>query len=621
MRAILKIKLTVFLITTLFMSESYAQNGWTLQNSGTTKNLNSVYFATSNIGFSVGDSGTILKTTNGGKNWMARSSNTYENLKNVYFLNIKRGYIVGENGTYLTSIDSGNTWIKKTIEVEKDVLLNSKLPITNSLNAVHFTTAYFGYIAGDSILLSTFDGGENWESNYLINSLLSICFPSANAGYAIDNQGGIYSSTDGGMTWAQNQIALGIQSNSVYFTGVQTGYITGASPNNLIKTSDGGNNWTVVHSGANNLKSVMFSDSIRGLSVGENGAIYKTTTGGEIWNVQYSGTTEMLNSVFYRDSLKGVVVGNNGLILTTITGGDLPNFKLISGTVKFADNNENVTHGFVKAIKYDTATSTIITIDSGRILPNGEYLIKVPFGDSTDIMAYQDDELDCVPTYYPSTTHWQEATTIYPNVNRSNIDIRVYRLDTTSTSVGYVAGYIYKDIFRLEDEHLPGSVIYVKDGNKFKGFGIADSLGRYKVNLPVGNFKVHVNRYGYKSDSLIVQLQHPNIIKDTLNFYLEKHTSGVTTNENNPVVFILEQNYPNPFNPETSIEYSLGRSSFVRLAIYDLRGRLITILENDDKTAGKHAVRFEASDLPSGVYFYKLETEYFTASRSMILLK
>ncbi|HLT24809.1 MAG TPA: YCF48-related protein [Ignavibacteria bacterium] len=621
MRAILKIKLTVFLMTILLVSESNAQNGWTIQNSGTTKNLKSVHFVNSNIGFTVGDSGTILKTTNGGKNWIARNSSTAENLNDVYFLNIKRGYIAGENGTYLTSIDSGNTWTKIIIEVQNDITFNTKLPITNSFNAVHFINAYFGFIVGDSLILSTFDGGNNWESNYLSNSLLSICFPSAETGYAIDNQGGIYSSTDGGMTWTGQQISPNNSPNSVYFTGVQTGYITGASPNNLIKTSDGGNNWTVVHSGANNLRSVMFSDSIKGISVGENGAIYKTSTGGNSWDIQYSGTTETLNSVYLRDSLRGAAVGNNGTILTTVTGGELPNFKLISGTVKFADNNTIVTHGYVKAIKYDTTTSQILTIDSGRITPNGEYLIKVPYGDSTDIMAYQDDELDCVPTYYPSTTNWQDAVTIYPNVNRSNIDIKVFRLDTSSTSVGYAAGYVYKNIFRLEDEHLPGSVIYAKDGNKFKGVAIADSLGRYKINLPIGNFKIHVNRYGYKSDSTIIQLQHPNIIKDTLNFYLEKHTSSITSNENIPLNFFLEQNYPNPFNPETSIEYSIGRSSFVRLAIYDLRGRLIRILENDDKTAGKHSVQFTAGQLPSGVYFYKLETEFFTASRTMILLK
>jgi photosystem II stability/assembly factor-like uncharacterized protein len=621
MRAILKIKLTVILMTILFLAESNAQSGWTIQNSGTTKNLKSVHFVTKNIGFTVGDSGTILKTTNGGKNWAVRSSSTSENLNNVYFLNIKRGYIVGENGTYLTSIDSGNTWTKEIIEIEKDVPLNTNLPVTNSFNAVHFTTAYFGFIAGDSVILSTFDGGENWEINNLNNSLLSICFPSADAGYAIDNQGGIHSSTDGGMTWVRQQISPGITPSTVYFTGVQTGYITGASPNNLIKTSDGGNNWTVVHSGANNLTSVRFADSLKGFAVGENGAIYKSSTSGDAWNIQYSGTTVTLNSVYFRDSLTGAAVGNNGVILTTVTGGDLPNFKIITGSVKYEDNDAIVKHGYVKAIKYDSVSSQIITVDSAKILPNGDYVIKVPHGIPIDIMAYQDDELDCVPTYYPSTTHWQESVSIIPSVNRSNINIRVYRLDTTAVNVGSVAGVIYKNAFRLDDAELPGSIIYIKEGNKFKGYAIADSVGRYKTNVPIGNFKLHINRYGYKSDSTVLQIQHPNIIKDSINFYLEKVTSITTTNEGNPVNFILEQNYPNPFNPETYIEYSLGRSTFVKLVIYDLRGRQIQVLENDEKPAGKYSVRFTGNQLTSGVYFYKIETEYFTSTKTMILLK
>ena len=99
--------------------------------------------------------------------------------------------------------------------------------------------------------------------------------------------------------------------------------------------------------------------------------------------------------------------------------------------------------------------------------------------------------------------------------------------------------------------------------------------------------------------------------------------SGVTNVDNKliPSGFTLSQNYPNPFNPATTIEYQLPKQSFVKLKIFDLLGREMATLVNDKQDAGKHAVRFDALSLTSGVYFYKLEADDFTQTRKLLLLK
>ncbi|MCF8242332.1 MAG: T9SS type A sorting domain-containing protein [Melioribacteraceae bacterium] len=90
-----------------------------------------------------------------------------------------------------------------------------------------------------------------------------------------------------------------------------------------------------------------------------------------------------------------------------------------------------------------------------------------------------------------------------------------------------------------------------------------------------------------------------------------------------PVVrnYKLFQNFPNPFNPSTSICYSLADDTHVNLKIFDLLGREVKVLVNENRTAGLHSIEFEANSLPSGIYFYRIQTNKFTAVKKMLLLK
>ena len=88
-----------------------------------------------------------------------------------------------------------------------------------------------------------------------------------------------------------------------------------------------------------------------------------------------------------------------------------------------------------------------------------------------------------------------------------------------------------------------------------------------------------------------------------------------------PDEYKLFQNYPNPFNPVTNIKFDIPRSSHVKLIIYDALGREVTTLVNEKLTAGSYETSWDGSSFPSGVYFYKLETDNFTNTRKMVLIK
>lgn len=88
-----------------------------------------------------------------------------------------------------------------------------------------------------------------------------------------------------------------------------------------------------------------------------------------------------------------------------------------------------------------------------------------------------------------------------------------------------------------------------------------------------------------------------------------------------PREYTLLQNFPNPFNPLTRIEYAIPHAGYVRLDVYDLLGREVAELINEYQEAGSYRTYFDATELPSGTYFYRLSTGDFSATRKLLLLK
>ena len=98
--------------------------------------------------------------------------------------------------------------------------------------------------------------------------------------------------------------------------------------------------------------------------------------------------------------------------------------------------------------------------------------------------------------------------------------------------------------------------------------------------------------------------------------------TGVKEKKNDlPSSYSLSQNYPNPFNPSTEIQYSIPGSSNVKLIVYNLLGQKVATLVNEQKPAGAYSVKFNASNLSTGIYFYTLRAGNFMTTKKMILLK
>jgi len=100
-----------------------------------------------------------------------------------------------------------------------------------------------------------------------------------------------------------------------------------------------------------------------------------------------------------------------------------------------------------------------------------------------------------------------------------------------------------------------------------------------------------------------------------------KYSNAIEVETNVPLIFALGQNYPNPFNPSTLIKYSVPERGFVKLSIYNLIGEEISVLVENEVTAGFHEVTFNSSNLPSGTYFYRFQFGIYVETKKMVLLK
>ncbi len=135
--------------------------------------------------------------------------------------------------------------------------------------------------------------------------------------------GGIYRTTDGGLTWTAQQSPLGnARYEDVIFTDADTGTIVG-DDGTVLRTTDGGESWVAQQSGtAVSLRGVSFADANNGMIVGVEGTVLRTRDGGAAWTAQQSGVTTALYGVWMRDAETATAVGASGTILHTVDGGD-----------------------------------------------------------------------------------------------------------------------------------------------------------------------------------------------------------------------------------------------------------------------------------------------------------
>jgi hypothetical protein len=155
------------------------------------------------------------------------------------------------------------------------------------------------------------------------------------------------------------------------------------------------------------------------------------------------------------------------------------------------------------------------------------------------------------------------------------------------------------EVERSADKINWGKIAFVNghgNSNSPKQYSYTDS----RISLEIYYYRLkQIDADGAFTYSKVIEVSNGGLVKD----------------------FVLEQNFPNPFNPTTSIGFGIMEKGDVRISVLNMLGEEIKILLNEEKEAGYHLIDFDAVNLPSGVYFCRIQTRNFIDTKKMILLK
>lgn len=356
-------RLLLLVVFLPFDVHSQKQLSWTWLNPLPTGNsLTSVCFASSSRIVAVGQTGTILLSTNGGLNWSERFyAGPFYDYTDAAFVDSLHG-VVSALGVVLRTTDGGNTWIDVSsgtgfgsyYDVFADssgslFVVGSDGVIFRSTNAgddwtllpsgtlnilfgIAFNGSGIGLAVGDyGIILRSSDGGDSWSDVTPAQSsplFTSVDFANSQVAVAAGINGASFLSTDAGVTWsAIVSPQLGINTmEEVRFDG-ETGFMVGGYPFGdncvVLKTTDGGGLWTNVLALVEPVRlsglAVRSSDTC--VVVGYSGRIFRTTDGGTDWDSLSSGTADGINGGWFPPGSFGLMAGNGGFLGRTTDSG------------------------------------------------------------------------------------------------------------------------------------------------------------------------------------------------------------------------------------------------------------------------------------------------------------
>lgn len=585
-------------------------------------------------------SGQIFSSTNSGESWELLNEELNDYYVNDMSISPKDNiYLATDSHGVLRSNDSGFSWEELNYGLPQDLSMARISALINDVIIIQhdYYRNYSPYIS--------INGGVTWvpitivdSTNYMLSATLL-----DNGTLVAGTKNGVYYSTDFGSTW--NTSNFSDNGVDIYDIIQHEDYLLAScwGPGTIF-SFDNGMTWEPMNEGFSELRIlslINFRDSL--LVAATDNGVYTTADKGENWENYWHGlgdfyvtgvTTNSKGDIYASTWYSGVHKLNKGdSVFTNISNKDIIN--LSPRFIECGLNDEIYTGGYFGYGLY-------VTDDDGNNWKNlGEGILE-----RVQSLEYITDSILFVglftnghPMYY--TTDKGNSWNSHLFSNSEQRPVKGFRRikKTQDGKIFALAEYVSYGLFMSNDTGKTW-----EDRTNIHGIGAERDLHITNDNmLCIGGesgwvtstdfgktWVHHDDRIRSEDISAITSFSDGTLFTGVLHGTVYKGAK-ITSNGKTVVIkndFYLLQNYPNPFNPSTKIKFNIpdiksnhGSLLNTKLVVYDVLGRKVKTLINDLLQPGVHEVVFDGSDLPSGIYFYKLITDKFTQTNKMLLIR
>ncbi len=511
----------------------------------------------------------IYISTNNGQNWIESNEGiTTEKYSTCLAVN-GNNLVTNTNGVIYRSINKGKSWTK--------ISENMPNPYTAVRSMEFINNKLYVGIFGDGIFYTS-DYGQNWQNycNPQNNNYVSAIAACGTDLYLGLWHFGVFRSSDDGITWKETNYGLSKITPTAYYKINNNIYI-GTDQNGIYCSTDNGSNWIPANKGLSTdsyINSIEVLDTNLYASTGYWSGVYRSTNNGRDWKAINNNLTEgtiydlkAFGNKMFAGTDEGVYLiknnnynwtkVNNGLTVDTIRTFAAIGNILYAGTCNGVFATENEGNNWYKI----SDENFKMNVKSLAVVDN-----KLIAGADEGLFLYANNKWKSLNLDIKYDNYNIKLRIIGTNII-AGFDDGVY----FSSDMGNIWSKIYDDI----PYYGYLSMLAVSDSNIIIGCD-----GMWKLNI---------------TDNELVDLV--------------------------PSEFTLYQNYPNPFNPSTTISFNLPSNANVSLKIYDVLGREVTTLVNEELQAGRYQRIWNAVSFATGVYFCNLQAGNFSATKKLILIK
>ncbi len=603
------------LLTTVFQIGVYRSTDfgdtWSLSNNGLPNYQIMSLFATNTTVFTGIFFSGVYRSANGGLSW-SKASNGMNGTETIYEFGLKGDtlFALGYLKIYRSGND-GNQWQQIGTGLSKShyqsfIVINDKIIIG----------------ASNGIVVSE-DNGDNWtEPHNELDELTVQSLWKLNSYVYAGTSAGCYRSDDNAVSWTLIDHDLW-NNNIISITSIDTTLLVGTNGNGIFRSENNGDLFFESNTGiAGTLLTDIASLSGTLFTSTWSSGLYRATDPISNWEriptqanegeLQFTNTLAALGGKLFAGTINGLYAsndnGNNWSQVDLGINDTRVDDILISDANLYLQTSEGFFYSADSGLTWNVSANGLSSTDISGIAISPDYYHAI-VGYSEVYRTDQPDGSWVLTTTGLPVYQYYNNIIFFNNALFIGTSYGLYQ-STDNGSTWNLAEFLYKDISCLKVVNNyaflspeVGVLYYSNDGTTWT------QLNDSSINYSITSVEIFDNYlYIATNGAGLWRMSMANL-------------SSIEDNNSITDHYRLYQNYPNPFNHSSKINYFIQKGGLVRITVFDILGKEIGTLVNEEKSPGFHQVEFSGENLPTGIYFYKMEINDYSGKNKLLLVK